>query len=56
MIPDAPEGLREALGVQNRVWLGALAAVPDGAPVKGPIGELCGGYVDHFTLNRGAAG
>jgi hypothetical protein len=49
-----PNDLQDALGVERRVWLGALAATPE--PVTAmdevPIGDACGEYVDRFTLRR----
>jgi hypothetical protein len=51
--PKAPTGLREALGVVNRVWLGALAATPVGEAREVPLAQACDEYVDHFSLARG---
>jgi hypothetical protein len=56
VIPDAPDGLRDSLGVENRLWLGVLAATPAGEPAEVALAEACGGYVDHFTLDRGRSG
>jgi hypothetical protein len=50
----APNDLQDGLGVERRVWLGALAATPE--PAAGtdevPIGDACGDYLDRFTLSR----
>lgn len=56
IVPEAPEGLRDALGVENRVWLGQVAATPVSAPHQVPVTQACERYVDHFTLERGAGG
>ena len=51
---EEPTGLQDALGVERRVWLGALAASPE-PPLQGPevpIGDACDDYVDRFTLRR----
>jgi hypothetical protein len=49
-----PNDLQQALGVERRVWLGALAATPEpvGATEELPIGDACGDYLDRFTLIR----
>jgi hypothetical protein len=48
-----PTGLQDALGVPRRVWLGDLAATPVAEPKAELMSDACGGYVDHFTLERG---
>jgi hypothetical protein len=49
-----PTDLQDALGVERRVWLGALAATPE--PLEATdelqIGDACGDYVDRFALRR----
>jgi hypothetical protein len=49
-----PTDLQDALGVERRVWLGALAAAPEplDATDELQIGDACGEYVDRFTLRR----
>jgi hypothetical protein len=49
-----PTDLQDALGVERRVWLGALAATPEplDATDELQIGDACGDYVDRFTLRR----
>jgi hypothetical protein len=47
-----PNGLQDALGVERRVWLGALAASPVAEADAVPMGDACGEYLDRFTLSR----
>jgi hypothetical protein len=49
-----PNDLQDALGVERKVWLGAIAATrePVIATDEMPIGDACGDYVDRFTLSR----
>ncbi len=51
-----PSGLQRALGVERRVWLGAIAASPtaNGGRAAAPIKLACGLQTDHFRLNRKA--
>ena len=51
-----PSGLQRALGVERRVWLGAIAATSSADPVKRELPGGCGAYVDHFRFQRGEAG
>lgn len=56
VVAAGPQGLRDALGVERRVWLGDLAAVPIEAVRERPIGEACDRYVDRFSLERRGGG
>jgi hypothetical protein len=47
-----PTNLQDALGVERRVWLGALAATPVVEPEQSEINGACGQYLDRFTLRR----
>lgn len=47
-----PSGLQRALGVERRVWLGAIAATAAGDPMIRELRGGCGAYLDHFRFER----
>ena len=51
-----PQGFREALGVERRVWLGDLAATPIEDARGVAIGDACERYVDRFSLDKRGRG
>ncbi len=50
-----PSGLQRALGVERRVWLGAIAVTSSADPVNRELRGGCGAYVDHFRFQRDEA-
>jgi hypothetical protein len=56
VVPADPSGLGDALGVEQRAWLGGLAATPIERAEEVDLKDACGRYVDHFTLARGGGG
>jgi hypothetical protein len=44
-----PSGFQRALGVERRVWLGALAASRAKAPTRTFLDGACGRYLDHYV-------
>ncbi|CAN5148337.1 hypothetical protein BH24ACT23_BH24ACT23_01820 [soil metagenome] len=49
---DQPSGLQNLLGVERRVWIGALALTADTEPRIERLADTCGDYVDHFEPIR----
>ncbi len=53
---EDPTGLQDALGVERRVWLGALGVMPVVQPQEIPMADACERYLDRFTLSRRGKG
>ena len=47
-----PSGFQEALGVERKVWLGALALSSQTPPQSRPLSGSCGDYVDHYDARE----